>query len=100
MIKALTLSLALASPAGAFELAFPLACDLGKTCYIQQYADHDPSAGADDFNHHRTSRLEQLRDFREADHGYRSNYGDKLVYQRQYRDGFEQGFRDGLRGIR
>ena len=49
MIKALTLSWALAFPAGAFELVQPVACDLGKTCYIQQYADHDPGSGADDF---------------------------------------------------
>jgi hypothetical protein len=57
-------------------------------------------AGAGDFDHHRVGRPEELRDFREADHGYRSAYGDKLVYQRQYRDGFEAGYRDGLRGIR
>lgn len=49
MIKSLIFSLALAFPAGAFELVQPVACDLGKTCYIQQYADHDRSAGADDF---------------------------------------------------
>lgn len=50
MIKALTFSMALAFPAGAFELAQPVACDLGKTCFIQQYADHDPGPGADDFS--------------------------------------------------
>ena len=58
------------------------------------------TAGADDFSHHRGGRPDDLRDFREADHGYRPAYGDKLVYQRQYRDAFEQGYRDGLRGIR
>ena len=50
MIKTATLlSLALALPAGAFELAFPVDCDLGQTCYIQQYLDHDPSPAATDF---------------------------------------------------
>ena len=49
MIKALTFSMALAFPAGAFELAFPLDCRLGDTCYIQQYLDHDPGPGAHDF---------------------------------------------------
>jgi len=58
------------------------------------------ASGADDFNHRRNRPPQELKDFREADHGYRSNYGDKLVYQRQYRDGFEQGYRDGMRGIR
>jgi hypothetical protein len=42
--------LALASPAGAFELAFPADCSLGETCYIQQYVDHDPGPGAQDFS--------------------------------------------------
>lgn len=50
MIRGLTLVLmALAPPAGAFELAFPLACTLGQDCYIQQYPDHDPGPGASDF---------------------------------------------------
>lgn len=42
--------LALASPAGAFELAFPADCSLGESCYIQQYVDHDPGPGAQDFS--------------------------------------------------
>ena len=50
MIKALTFSVALAFPAGAFELAFPADCHLGATCYIQQYVDHDPGPGAQDFS--------------------------------------------------
>ena len=49
MIKALTLSMALAFPAGAFELAFPADCRLGDSCYIQQYVDHDPGPSAQDF---------------------------------------------------
>lgn len=46
---AVLLTLALASPAGAFELALPVDCTLGDTCYIQQYPDHDPGPGAADF---------------------------------------------------
>lgn len=42
-------SLALAHPAGAFELAFPVDCTLGESCYIQQTPDHDPGPGATDF---------------------------------------------------
>lgn len=50
MIRATALlSLALAHPAGAFELEFPLDCALGETCYIQQFADHDPGPEAKDF---------------------------------------------------
>ena len=43
------LTLALAFPAGAFELAFPVDCALGDTCHIQQYSDHDPGPAAVDF---------------------------------------------------
>lgn len=50
MIRAATLiTLALAHPAGAFELALPVDCNLGETCYIQQFPDHDPGPGATDF---------------------------------------------------
>ena len=49
MIRSLLITLALASPAGAFNLGFPLRCDLGKTCYIQQYIDHDTGPKATDF---------------------------------------------------
>ena len=48
------LTLALAHPAGAFELApfklsWPVDCILGDTCHIQQYPDHDPGPAAVDF---------------------------------------------------
>lgn len=50
MIRSAALvTLALAHPAGAFELAFPVDCTLGETCYIQQFPDHDPGPGATDF---------------------------------------------------
>ena len=50
MIRAATLlTLALAQPAGAFELAWPVECTLGDTCHIQQYFDHDPGPQAVDF---------------------------------------------------
>ncbi len=49
MIRALILTLALASPAGAFELAWPVDCTLGKTCHIQHYVDRDPGPGTKDF---------------------------------------------------
>ena len=50
MIKAAFLvSLALAFPAGAFELVLPVDCDLGDTCFIQQYMDQDATSAATDF---------------------------------------------------
>jgi hypothetical protein len=39
-----------ASPAAyAIELKLPLDCAIGQTCLIQNYVDHDPSAGASDY---------------------------------------------------
>ena len=45
------LSIASASSlhAADMQFEFPLACELGKTCWIQQYADHDPGPDARDF---------------------------------------------------
>ncbi|MES2969881.1 MAG: M23 family metallopeptidase [Pseudomonadota bacterium] len=48
MRLALLLTLAPAFPAGAFELAFPVACDLGDTCHIQNAFDHDAGPDATD----------------------------------------------------
>lgn len=31
------------------KLDLPIACELGKTCWIQQYVDHDPSSGVRDY---------------------------------------------------
>lgn len=50
MKQAITLAfLALAAPAGAFELHWPVDCIQGDTCHIQQYPDHDPGPKATDF---------------------------------------------------
>lgn len=48
-IAALFTSLATALAAGDFSLQLPLACTLGKDCFIQQYVDRDPGEGARDF---------------------------------------------------
>ena len=50
MIRSLSLLLLASAPAGAFELSLPLDCRLGDSCFIQQYMDHDPGPGAQDFN--------------------------------------------------
>ncbi|MBE7217782.1 MAG: M23 family metallopeptidase [Caulobacteraceae bacterium] len=36
-------------PAGAPVLDFPLACELGRTCFVQRYLDRDPGPGARDY---------------------------------------------------
>ena len=39
-------------PAAAGGFGFPVECTLGKTCYIQNYFDHDPSVNTRDFRCH------------------------------------------------
>lgn len=38
---------------------------------------------------------ERHDEYKDADHGYRSSYGDKDAYKQKYRDGFRQGYQDG-----
>jgi murein DD-endopeptidase MepM/ murein hydrolase activator NlpD len=38
-----------ASSAGETRLQLPVACEVGRTCFIQNYVDHDPGPGARDF---------------------------------------------------
>lgn len=36
--------------------------------------------------------------FKDGDHGYRHDYGDKGVYKQQYRQAYTEGYEDGYRG--
>lgn len=58
------------------------------------------AAGAEDYARRLDPRPETQRDFRDGDHGYRSIYGDRVLYQQQYRDSFVQGYRDAYAGRR
>jgi hypothetical protein len=51
-VVAAALTALAASPLAARDILLspPLACDLGKDCYIQQYVDRDPSPQATDFH--------------------------------------------------
>lgn len=42
-------SVSVTSRAQAIDLIVPIDCELGHTCVIQNYVDHDPSAGARDY---------------------------------------------------
>jgi hypothetical protein len=39
----------LAARAEPFSLRLPLACEPGRTCFVQHYVDHDPGTGARDY---------------------------------------------------
>jgi hypothetical protein len=47
--RATALLVLLSSPAAAFELSSPVACEMGTECFVQQYADHDPGPGVRDY---------------------------------------------------
>lgn len=42
-------SLAAPVAAGELQLQLPIDCELGETCHIQQFVDHDPGPGARDY---------------------------------------------------
>lgn len=58
------------------------------------------TAGAADYARRLDPRPEDQRDFRDGDHGYRPTYGDRVLYQQQYRNSFVQGYRDAYSGRR
>src|SRR5262249_29150241 len=43
------LALAWSAAAATFELELPVACEIGKTCFIQNYVDHDAGPGVRDY---------------------------------------------------
>lgn len=43
------LSLLLGAPALGLELRIPIACEVGRSCEIQNYVDRDPGSGAQDY---------------------------------------------------
>lgn len=47
--RATALLVLLSSPAAAFELSSPVACEMGIECFVQQYVDHDPGPGVRDY---------------------------------------------------
>ena len=44
-----TLVLSAPAFADAPKLGLPITCEVGKTCWVQQYADHDASTGVQDY---------------------------------------------------
>lgn len=49
MMIVLLLAPGIAHGAETFRLGLPVACDVGKTCWVQQYPDRNPGAGATDY---------------------------------------------------
>ena len=54
--------------------------------------------GEDDRSHRRRYDYQHSGDYRDALKGYRSEYGDRGVYQQGFRDGYRRGYDDAFRG--
>jgi hypothetical protein len=53
--------------------------------------------GEDDARHHRDFRVDRDRDYRRDDNGYRRDYGERDVYRREFRRGYETGYSEAYR---
>ena len=53
--------------------------------------------GNSDARHHREFALGRHGSYRDADHGYRRQFGPRGAYANGYRDGFERGYREAFR---
>jgi hypothetical protein len=54
------------------------------------------SAGQNDLRNHKEYRPEKHDAYKDADHGFRKDYGDKNLYKEQYRKGFMRGYEDAF----
>jgi len=52
-------------------------------------------AGEKDGRKGRSFAFDRHDDWRDADHGYRRDYGDREFYRHEFREGFRAGYTDG-----
>lgn len=57
-------------------------------------------AGSNDRSYRNSFDVDRSKTYRDADSGYRREFGDKDDYKRAFRDAFENGYRDGYSGRR
>jgi hypothetical protein len=57
-------------------------------------------AGRDDAHDGRSFDPARSRDYRSGDNDYDRRYGDRDQYKREYRDAFQQGYREGFATVR
>jgi hypothetical protein len=58
------------------------------------------AAGEKDARRGRSFAFDRHDDWRDADDGYRRDYGDKDFYRREFREGFRAGYTDGYNAYR
>ncbi len=55
--------------------------------------------GSNDARQAKSYSLDRHDYYRDANHGYRSSYGNREQYKQQYREGFQRGYEEGYRGV-
>jgi hypothetical protein len=60
--------------------------------------DSGVNAGRNDRSRHERFDFKDESDYKTATKGYTSDLGDQSLYQRYFRAGFENGYRDGWNG--
>lgn len=65
--------------------------------YDQGYRD-GLDKGLQDYRKGRRPDLRRHGRYKDADHGYKRQYGPKAEYRHAYREGFVSGYREGYRG--
>ena len=68
--------------------------DVGRIAFDEGYRDGAKDGSKDGRRGERYS-LRRHGDYRDADDGYRRQYGPRHLYQRAYRRGYESGYRRG-----
>lgn len=57
-------------------------------------------SGSNDRSYRSSYDVDRNKTYRDADSGYRGEYGSKDQYKREFRDAYESGYRDGYDGRR
>lgn len=89
-------------------LIFTLGVLLSGTALAQSYSEVAQNTGyrdglekgRNDARQGKSFNLERHDAYREADHGYRSSFGNREDYRQQYRESFRRGYEEGYRARR
>jgi hypothetical protein len=98
---ALVSALALAAPAVTLSAREQWGVPRDQYGYNNQYGysegfNRGLRAGEEDARRNQTFNYTDEGDYRDADAGYRSQYGDRNRYRTDFRRGFEEGYRSGF----
>ena len=112
---ALVLGVAMRAPAQTYSAAQPGLLQVGGYGFFDEHHNHEywegmrhtaedngfrdgMQDGRSDFFSHRGFRMERNGAYRNADHGYDRQFGDRGRYQEFYREAYRRGYEEGYHG--